>query len=84
MFLDGQGLNFLLTLTDSTGTAFSNDSLLEVPPDLGLFDSATIRLLRQTNDMAINGRLTFLVPEPGTLFLLGAGAAAVLLRRRRR
>lgn len=84
VFLDDQWLNFLLTLTDSSGTAFSSDSLSAVPPDLGLFDSTTIRLLRQTNDLTIDSELTVLTPDPGTLWLLSVGAAVVLRRRGRR
>lgn len=83
VFLNGEGLNFLLTLIDSTGTAFSDDTLPTVPPDLSLFDSATIHLLRQTGDLAIDGTISFLVPEPGTLCLLAVGAVAILRRRRR-
>lgn len=84
VLLNGEALNFLLTLTDSSGTVFSNGALPEHPPDLSAFDSATMQLLRQTNDLTIHGTLTYLVPEPSTLCLLAMGVVAIVGKRRRR
>ena len=91
--LDG----FELTLSDSSGTAFTNDSFLLVPPDLADFQSKELELEfadSQTHSSfgLVEATLESLVlipqspevtPEPSTL-LLALFGLALLPRRRRR
>ena len=81
--LAGQTLSAILNLTDLDGTALSSDALPVVPPDLSQFDSVTLRFMRQLQDLDLKGDITLLTPDPGTLCLLGIGAASLLRRRRR-
>jgi hypothetical protein len=70
-----------LGLQDLTGTALDTDELPETVPDLEMFGSTVISLNAHAHEIGIRGNLTLLVPEPGTVLLLGLGAA-VLVRRR--
>lgn len=79
----GQTLNVILNLTDSNGLAISTDALPVDPPDLSQFDSVTLRFMQQLLDLDLKGDITLLTPDPGTLCLLGIGAAAFLRKRRR-
>jgi hypothetical protein len=81
--LTSEILYFSLHLSDVTGMAFSDDSLLLSPPDIGLFNLANIRFVRGAEDIDLSGQLTSLIPEPGTLLLLSLGVFAVMSPRKR-
>jgi len=51
-------------------------------PDLADFDSTKFYLVDQAHSAALEGTLTLLVPEPGTVSLLALGALCALRRRR--
>jgi len=72
-------------LTDPTATIFDSRALPILPPDLSSIpeDLAYISLFRETEDLSIRGRLTSLVPEPGTLVLFVLAGVVIGLRRRR-
>lgn len=80
--LGGQPMSFILNMNDPTGNAFSSTDLPVGPPDLALFDSVTIRFFTQQQGIDVKGEITVLTPDPGTLWLLGAGAAVAFRRRR--
>ncbi|UCC28835.1 MAG: PEP-CTERM sorting domain-containing protein [Phycisphaerales bacterium] len=77
-------LDFKLRLGDQSGTAFQSDSLPLVPPDLALFDSTRFAVFdgSETIPLRVEGYVTWLVPEPGTVVLL-AFATLIILRRKK-
>ncbi len=70
----GQPADAFLSLTDDSGTAFLTDALPVIPPDLDLFDRVGFDITARSKDFFVEGELTLLVPEPGTLVLLAFGA----------
>lgn len=81
---------FNLILTDTTGTALSNDLLSSTLPDISAFDIPTIILLYTdgTTSERAEYRITSMVsattvPEPFTLYLFASGLAGLLLCQRR-
>lgn len=84
--LIGESLDFGLVLIDSDGTVFSDDSLFVSAPDLALFEVRQF-IITDTSEvipLSLVGELTTLIPEPGTLLLLGFGALLVTRQRRAR
>ena len=73
---------------DSTGTVFDNDDL-PMSFELAQFDSARLTILGRkipsSGSFDIGGEITSitLIPEPGTVLLLGFGGLALLRKRRR-
>ena len=78
-------LNLIIGLTDRDGEAVSTTNMLPLP-DLSMFESNVFVVNGElgSNDL-IAGTITslFLVPEPSSVLLLGAGLAAVIGLRRR-
>jgi PEP-CTERM motif len=73
-------LSFLLSNAD--GSAFASDALPEIPPDLVLFSGPRMTFSAEPGRAAFVGDVVALVPEPGTLVLLGFGALALARRRK--
>lgn len=73
-----------LVLQDTTRTALDSDALPLYPPDVADFGTYH-GLVFHTGDhaAAMTGVVTSLVPEPGMLALLGAGAAWLMVKRHR-
>ena len=69
--------NFLLELTDPSGTAFSSDSL-QGPPSLSSFARSEFRMLFGSVNRRVQGALTSLVPLPAAVWLFGAGLIALV------
>jgi hypothetical protein len=72
----------LLRLQDFTEMALTSDALPTSVPDLGDFDTTIIAFGTVPHGPQMGGTLTVLVPEPGTLLVLGFGAAVIIRRRR--
>lgn len=70
--------NFLLELTDPTGTAFSSDALPAGAPSLSSFARSEFRLLFGSATTRVQGALTSLVPLPAAVWLFGAGLVALV------
>ncbi|MCI1278795.1 MAG: VPLPA-CTERM sorting domain-containing protein [Nitrospira sp.] len=68
---------FLLELTDPSGTAFSSDKL-QGPPSLSSFARSEFRLLFGGVGTRVQGALTSLVPLPAAVWLFGAGLIALV------
>ena len=77
----GASVRFGLTLGDSTGSIFSDDSLPLTPPDLGSLDLTVFFLALEPDGDLLRGELTQLTPDPGTLVLLLIGGSFVLRRK---
>ena len=79
------------TLTDSTGTALSSDSLLGVNWSLADYDTSDFYLFLQITGRGANKFIEFrgtlngiaVLPEPSVLLLLGAGLVPIAWRGRR-
>ncbi|MBS0171108.1 MAG: hypothetical protein JSR62_12200 [Nitrospira sp.] len=70
--------NFILELTDPTGTAFSSDALPAGAPSLSSFARSEFRLLFGAASTRVQGALTSLVPLPAAVWLFGAGLIALV------
>jgi hypothetical protein len=75
-----------LTFTDESGTVFDSAALPVAPLDLAAFDRATFSVwsAEELRPLRLEGDITSLVPEPGTLLFVSAGAVVAFLRRRKR
>lgn len=80
----GETVDLEMLLVDGTGAMFRSDSLPLLPPDLGSLDTAGFSIFfeSEASGFSIAAPLTSLVPEPGTLALIGLGALVLLKRRR--
>ncbi len=78
----GAPVSFTLTLGDTTGSVFFDDSLSLTPPDLSAFDSNFFGLELEPDGDALSGEFTVLVPEPGTLVLMVLSVLFVIRRKK--
>jgi len=69
-----------LALEDYSGTALSSDALPTAPPNLNLWQFNDLMVSGGQN-FGISGRVTYIVPEPATLFLFSFGALGLLTRK---
>lgn len=71
-----------LRISDREADALSNDGLILSEADLPMFDGGFFTLAPRGEEFQLSGLQISIVPEPGTLCLLGAGALALLRARR--
>ncbi len=78
----GAPVSFSLSLGDSTGNVFSDDSLPLAPPQFNAFDSSSFVVELEPDGDALIGELTALVPDPGTLLLMVVSVLFVIRRKK--
>lgn len=81
----GAPFQFILSVRNDVGDLFADDTLPLEPPEFSSLTGSFFEILNEgAVGVGITGELTFLVPEPGTLVLIGAGVMWLVKPRRKR